>query len=40
VIPFARKIFASSSSVALLPQERMRDMTALRFAFVNTQGLH
>ncbi|MCX6969314.1 MAG: hypothetical protein NTV93_04050 [Verrucomicrobia bacterium] len=39
MMPFARKIFASSNSVALLPRERMQDMTALRSAFVKMSGI-
>jgi hypothetical protein len=36
VMPEARRIAASFSSVSLLPRERMAAMTWLRFFFVNT----
>jgi hypothetical protein len=38
VMPKARRMEASFSSVALLPRERMAAMTWERFFFVNTSG--
>lgn len=39
VMPCARKIAISRSSVALLPCERMADITSERFALVKTSGI-
>src|ERR1019366_7778600 len=38
VMPAARRMDASFSSVSLLPRERMAAMTWLRFFFVNTSA--
>ena len=39
VIWLARNSLASTSSVSLLPRERMRDIKAERFALVKTSGM-
>jgi hypothetical protein len=39
VMPWARKTVMSRSSVAVLPRERMADMTAERFRFVNMSAM-
>ena len=40
VILFARSSFASASSVALFPRERMRDITSERFFLENTSAIY
>lgn len=39
VMPSARNTCTIVSSVSLFPRERMRDITSLRFALVNTSGI-
>jgi hypothetical protein len=40
VILLARSSFASASSVALFPRDRMRDITSERFFLENTSAIY